>query len=92
VKFGDRYQLVRYEDLKSDFHGTMTSIFAKLGLEVSESFLSSLTRLTDYSKRKEKPVTFRKGVIGEWEKHFAPEDITQFEELVLPFSKRFGYA
>lgn len=89
--FGDNYLLIRYEDLKKNYKETITKIFQLLNLDVSYSLLESFEKKTDYSKMKQKPVTYRKGLIGEWQKYFTPEDINLFEEMVLPFSKKFGY-
>jgi hypothetical protein len=90
--FGERYLLVKYEDLKADLAGTLGRIFGWFGANGSTSLVNEIMEKNDVTKMAHKKETFRKGTTGEWAKYFGPRDIALFEARVLAVSKEYGYA
>jgi Sulfotransferase domain len=89
--FGDRYILIRYEDLKADFGGTLRGILERFEVDASEEIIDKIQTNTDVNRMKIKPSVFRKGAVGDWRIYFREEEMELFEKMVSPISKQLGY-
>ena len=79
--FGDRYVLVRYEDLKSDFERVLAVLLEALRVEATPERLRAMSEANDAAKKARKTTTFRKGVVGGWRNHLAPDEAAAFGKI-----------
>jgi SAM-dependent methyltransferase len=89
--FGERYLMVKYEDLKSDLAGNLMKIFRWFGVNGAPSLIAEIMERNDVTRMTQRRSTFRKGTTGEWKRYFSPQDIALFTSRVLPLSREFGY-
>jgi SAM-dependent methyltransferase len=89
--FGERYLMVKYEDMKADLPGTLQQIFRWFGASGADSVIAEIMDRNDVTKMVEKKETYRKGLTGEWAKYFNEDDTALFNERVRSVSKTFGY-
>ena len=79
IEQNENWLVINYEDMKSDFSGTLSCVFDFLALETDETFITELTSKLYgidnpvYQKEnKERGYSFfRKGAVGEWEEKYA---------------------
>jgi hypothetical protein len=88
-------RLVRFENLVGPRGGgseaaqlaEIAGIEEHLGLGLTSAAVKAVAREAFHPGA----VTFRKGVIGDWRNHFAPEHEALFEELAGPLLDQLGY-
>jgi hypothetical protein len=87
--------VVKFEDLIGHKGGgddliqmeTVAKIASYLGLQVSRQKITEFCNNLFWTKAK----TFRKGQIGDWEKHFSSEHVAAFEKTIGHMMHDFGY-
>ena len=88
---GQRYLLIRYEDLKSDLHGTLGGVFDLLGVASNDRLVEQIMEACDVTQSAQRPGVYRQGLVGDWKNHFNAGNLEEFERIALPLSRRFGY-
>lgn len=88
--FGDRYLMIRYEDLKLDFAGTMRSILERLAVDASAERILDIQQRSDASRMEHKPAMFRSGAIGDGLRKLSKGELRQISRIA-PLARRFGY-
>lgn len=93
-----RAHLVKYEDLKSDFHATMSAAGAHLGLPLSKAYLDTLQDKYSFESRAGRTAGtedsgghYRKGVAGDWVNYFDADLSAVFNERYGPVCDILGY-
>jgi hypothetical protein len=90
-----------YEALKSDFANEVVRIAAFLDLPVTLERAGEIRELTDISRSRqrrgeenlrEEDRFFRKGIVGDWENHFAPDELRDVERIESHGLKGVDYA
>jgi len=96
---GDRYLLIRYEDLLADRHAAVERVFSFIGAEHMPALVDEVIERTSFEKmsggRRAGQMDLssgrRKGTAGDWVNYFTPRDRALFAELAQPALERFGY-
>lgn len=97
--FGERYRVVRYEDMLADTAASLKAMYQFLGLRVDSDILDRVLSETSFeamthgrSRGQEDPTSFvRKGVSGDWLNYFTAQDTAVFIEAAGSALVRFGY-
>jgi hypothetical protein len=94
----DEVLVLRYEDLKRDFHGTSAAMFERLGLSTSLQVIDDIYRETDFTAMSggRKPgeaadEVVRKGITGEWKTELDSKQADAAWKLVGKEMSLFGY-
>lgn len=85
---------IRYEDLLSDTRGQFAAILRLFELNLEENEMDRVVDHCSFKNLKSKNATvgfFRKGVSGDWQKHYTPELRTLFKEYSGDYLLRYGY-
>lgn len=93
-KFEGRIATIRYEDIHADTPQALEKMFTFAGLEHSPESISQIISRTTFGKKsKSGPGRHsHKGVVGEWRKHFSPEDIRLYAEKAGDLHEQCGYS
>lgn len=86
--------VVRYEDLKTDFIGSLARVFAALGLAPTPEALEHIQR-TEFNievVRPRQPEIYRRGVIDDYKTGLSPAAIHLLEAAAAPLMARLGYS
>lgn len=90
--FGEKYILIKYEDLVNNTSEVLKSLLNKLDADVSDSVIDNMIKLADSIKQTDPQASmYRKGEVREWEKYLTDQNIEVFKKIALPFSREFGY-
>jgi len=88
-----RVHVVRYEMIHSDPEGERRRMYAFLGLNESEAEpLTEESRSKPGLKAEDPHHIYRKGQVGDWEKHFTPDVRLWFKEQANDTLCELGYA
>jgi hypothetical protein len=102
-EFADRHprriRQVRYEDLVAQPETKLAEVFDFLGVESSESLLAQCRQAACFAKlsggrnpgEENRDSFFRKGVPGDWRRHFGDAVAAEFREQAGTWLDRFGY-
>lgn len=96
---GERYLLLRYEDLLAGTRAAVERIFDFVGVAHSPELVSAVIERTSFKKMSggrqagEQDVSSgrRKGKAGDWVNYFTPRDRALFAATAQPALERFGY-
>lgn len=88
--FGKRYVLVRYEDLKADFASVIARILSTLAVDATPARVAEMAEANEAARKARKTTTFRKGVVGGWRDHLAPDEAAAFARAA-DIGRAFGY-
>lgn len=96
---GERYLLLRYEDLLADTRASIERTFAFVGVGCSPQLVSDILEATSFKKmsggrragEQDPKSGRRKGQAGDWKNYFTPRDRALFAALAQPALERFGY-
>lgn len=96
---GERYLMLRYEDLLTDTRGAIERAFDFVGVAHSPQLLDEIIERTSFKKMSggrqagEQDVGSgrRKGQAGDWVNYFTPRDRALFAAAAQPALERFGY-
>lgn len=99
-QFPKQYHELRYEDMNRDPEGELTKILKFLNVEASAKTVkkccdeASFNKLSGGRKKGEEKLDsfFRKGVVGDWEKELAPQEIELFMKCNGKVLKELKYA
>jgi hypothetical protein len=99
VRLGDRYLLLRYEDLLADTRPSIQRIFDFVGVAHSPELLDEIIERTSFKKmsggrqagQQDVASGRRKGQAGDWVNYFTPRDRVLFAAAAQPALERFGY-
>ena len=99
AELGDRYLLIRYEDLLADRHAAVERVFSFIGAEHTPALVDEVIEGTSFEKmsggRSAGDMDLgsgrRKGTAGDWVNYFTARDRSLFAELAQPALERFGY-
>lgn len=83
IIYPNNIYLVKYEDLKEDFDGTVKSILSFLHVNAQDGVISNMFRKTDFSKLQKSSGFYRKGVVGDWRNSLGPSEIRLFEKICM---------
>jgi len=98
-RLGERYLMLRYEDLLADTRGSIEKAFDFVGVAHSPQLLDEIIERTSFKKMSggrqagEQDVGSgrRKGQAGDWVNYFTPRDRALFSAAAQPALERFGY-
>lgn len=99
AELGDRYLLIRYEDLLADRRAAVEGVFSFIGAAHPPDLVEEVIRRTSFETMSggrsagEMDLSSgrRKGTAGDWVNYFTPRDRALFSELAQPALERFGY-
>lgn len=90
--------IIRYEDLKTTPEATLNQLFTQLNLKVSPDIIEQALFIFDFqqlSQRREgeedRKSFFRKGIVGDWQNHFSPEDLEFFQQQTSDVMNQLNY-
>jgi len=98
-RLGERYLMLRYEDLLADTRGSIERAFDFVGVARTPQLLDEIIERTSFKKMSggrqagEQDVGSgrRKGQAGDWVNYFTPRDRALFSAAAQPALERFGY-
>lgn len=98
-QLGERYLLIRYEDLLADRHAAVERIFSFIGAEHTPALVDEVIERTSFEQmsggrsagQMDVRSGRRKGTAGDWVNYFTARDRALFAELAQPALERFGY-
>jgi hypothetical protein len=96
---GERYLLMRYEDLLADTRSAIARAFDFVGVRCTPELLEEIIERTSFQKmsggrragQQDVGSGRRKGQAGDWRNYFTARDRTLFAEHAQPALERFGY-
>ena len=99
ARLGERYLLLRYEDLLADTRPSLERIFDFVGVAYSPELLDEIIERTSFKKmsggrqagQQDVRSGRRKGQAGDWVNYFTPRDRVLFAAAAQPALERFGY-
>jgi len=90
--------VIRYEDLKTAPEATLNKLFEKLEVQVTSDIIQQALAIFDFQRLsqrqegEEDPSSFfRKGIVGDWQNHFSPEDLQFFQQRAAKIMTQLGY-
>ncbi len=98
-QLGERYLMLRYEDLLADTRPSIERIFDFVGVAYSAALLDDIIEKTSFQKmsggrpagQQDVSSGRRKGQAGDWVNYFTPRDRTLFAAAAQTALERFGY-
>lgn len=99
AELGERYLLLRYEDLLADRQASVERVLSFVGASQAPALVAKVIEHTSFEKMSggrasgEMDVGSgrRKGTAGDWVNYFTAHDRDLFAELAQPALERFGY-
>lgn len=99
TELGERYLLIRYEDLLADRHAAVERVFSFIGAEHTPALVDEVIERTSFEQmsggrsagQMDVSSGRRKGTAGDWVNYFTARDRALFAELAQPALERFGY-
>ncbi len=96
---GERYLLLRYEDLLADTRASIERIFDFLGVGHDPDLVAKIMERTSFKRmsggrqagQQDVSSGRRKGQAGDWVNYFTPRDRALFAAAAQPALERFGY-
>lgn len=90
--------VIRYEDLKSFPVTSLNRLFEQLNVQVADEVIQQGLAIFDFkqlSQRQEgeedRNSFFRKGIVGDWQNHFSPDDLEFFYQKASKIMRRADY-